>query len=319
MNSDSNNNETNFENLQNSEINSTINSEINKLETSNSQTNSPENSQNLSQTISQFQTISQNISQEKTPKLEFTVAIVVPTYNEKGNIKELLGQVQEVVESNQIPTLLLVMDDNSPDGTAGIVQSFIEQNQSKFLKVELKVRPGKMGLSSAYKQGFGYILENFDCQFLMEMDADLSHKPLYIPKFIAQSKLGFQAVFGSRYVEGGGVENWGWLRRKISYFGSLYTRTILGFPIRDFTGGYNFFERSVFQNLKMDEIMAEGYLFNIEIKYRVASLGYKFSEVPIIFPDRTAGKSKFSKKIVWEAIVGVWKLRNQKIEKVVNL
>ena len=253
------------------------------------------------------------------PKPKFQLAIVVPTYNEKGNISELLGQVQNVVEKNQIQTLLLVMDDNSPDGTALIVQDFIDINESEFLKVELKVRAGKMGLSSAYKQGFGYILASFDCQFLMEMDADLSHKPLYIPQFIKKAQSGFQAVFGSRSIAGGGVENWGWLRRKISYFGSFYTRTILGFPIQDFTGGYNFFAREVFENIKMDEIMAEGYLFNIEIKYRVASLGYKFCEVPIIFPDRTAGKSKFSKKIVWEAIVGVWKLRNQKIEKVVNL
>jgi dolichol-phosphate mannosyltransferase len=270
----------------------------------NSPINSPINEQNLT-----------NSPENNNFKPNFDLAIVVPTYNEKGNINELLGQVQEVVENNKIKTLVLVMDDNSPDGTSQIVESFITKNQSPFLTVQIKVRPGKMGLSSAYKQGFSYILANYKSQYLMEMDADLSHKPMYIPQFIAQAKLGFQAVFGSRYVAGGGVENWGWLRRKISFFGSLYTRTILGLPIRDFTGGYNFFAAEIFDKLELDSILAEGYLFNIEIKYRLAKLGYKFCEVPIIFPDRTAGKSKFSKQIILEAVLGVWKLRGQKIEK----
>jgi len=214
------------------------------------------------------------------------------------------------VESEKIACTALIMDDNSPDGTAQVVTNFIKENQSIYLELELKVRPGKMGLSSAYKQGFEYLKNGVE--YLLSMDADLSHDPKYIPNFLNEAKKGYDLVIGSRYVNGGGVVNWGPVRKFISRFGSFYAGLILGGKINDYTGGYNFYKSSLFNSLDINRIQAQGYLFQIEMKYSFFKMGKKITEIPIIFHDRVDGKSKLSKSIVFEAFFGVPKLKFKK-------
>jgi dolichol-phosphate mannosyltransferase len=238
---------------------------------------------------------------------EYKLGIVVPTYNEKENILELLEKIQAQTDQNQIKTLVLIMDDNSPDGTAQVAQEYAKSLRSDFLRVLVHVRSGKQGLASAYKQGFAKIKDQVE--YLLEMDADLSHQPKYFPEFVKLADSGYDLVIGSRYVSGGGVENWTWDRKLISRLGSLYAWMILWVNISDFTGGYNLYRAGVFDKLAIDSIQAQGYLFQIELKYKTARLGYKFTESPIIFPDRSRGQSKLSVSIFWEALFGVVKLR----------
>lgn len=221
--------------------------------------------------------------------------IIIPTYNEKENIEELIGEIFKVVPSVNI----MVMDDNSPDGTADIVRK-IQANNSQ---VHLTVREKKMGLASAYITGFKWGLENgFD--WFYEMDADFSHKPQYLLDF-ESSKPEYDFLVGSRYIKGGGVVNWPLSRRFISIGGSIYAKTILGAPLHDLTGGFNCWSREVLEAINLDTIRSEGYSFQIEMKYRAYRKGFKYKEIPIIFEDRTAGKSKMSKKIVIEAMYKV--------------
>ncbi len=238
---------------------------------------------------------------------EFKLGIVVPTYNEKDNILELLEQIKEQVEIHDIQTLVLVMDDNSPDGTANLVKLHAARLQAERLKIEVNVRPGKEGLASAYKQAFSKIKNRVE--FLLEMDADLSHQPKYFPKFISLAETGFDLVIGSRYVSGGGVEDWTWDRKLISRLGSFYSNLILWSNIQDFTGGYNLYRSSIFDKLNINSLKAEGYLFQIELKYRTKKLGFNVVESPIVFSDRSRGQSKMSRGIFWEAFIGVVKLR----------
>jgi dolichol-phosphate mannosyltransferase len=238
------------------------------------------------------------------------LGIVIPTYNEKDNIIDLLGQIQQEVETNRIRTLVLVMDDSSPDQTGLAVEAFSKELNSEYLTVELKTRPQKSGLASAYKEGFKLLRDRVD--YLMSMDADLSHKPEYLKNFIQEAQNGYDLVIGSRYIQGGGVRNWNLTRKFISKFGSFYARTILGVNIHDFTGGYNLYRSEIFRYVPLESIKADGFLFQIEMKYRLAKKTYKFIEIPIIFPDRTKGKSKMSKKIALEALLGVWRLKFSK-------
>ena len=239
------------------------------------------------------------------------LGIIVPTYKEKDNIENLLNRIKTEVEKYSIPTIVQIMDDSSPDGTADIVNGLIPKLNSELLEVRIKVRPGKMGLASAYTQGFELLRK--DCQYLCEMDADLSHQPEYLHVFIAKMDAGMDLVIGSRYVKGGGVENWGIHRKLISNGGSIYCQAILGIPIHDWTGGYNMYRSTVFDTIRIDKIVAEGYLFQVELKFKTVKSGFKWSESPIIFPDRSAGHSKFDKSIMLEAMTGVWKLKNLEI------
>ena len=238
---------------------------------------------------------------------KYQLGIVIPTYNESENIADLLYKIAEEVKIAEISTLVLVMDDNSPDGTSAIVQDLSSKISSSNFQVEIKVRPKKMGLASAYIQGFNQIMQRVE--FLQEMDADFSHNPKYLKELVTQAKLWCDFVIGSRNIPGGGVEGWGPVRNLISKLGSLYAKLILGVNINDFTGGFNLYKAEVFQKLDLNSIKAEGYLFQIEMKYRAAKLGFKFTEVPILFVDRQKGKSKFNNKIVLEALLGVIRLR----------
>ena len=235
------------------------------------------------------------------------LGIVVPTYNEKDNISDLLNLIKENVAKLDAKTTVLVMDDSSPDGTADIVGQLQTKLNGKNFEIKLKVREGKQGLATAYTQGFAIIQPDVD--YLMSMDADLSHQSKYIKNFLAKAKEGFDLIIGSRYIQGGGVIDWGVVRKLISKMGSLYSKTILGVKINDFTGGYNMYKSELLNKKFLDGVKARGYLFQIEMKYRLAKQGVKFAENPIIFPDRTKGQSKISKKIIIEAFLGVWKLK----------
>lgn len=225
--------------------------------------------------------------------------VIIPTYNEKENIAEIVPAIFA-----KAPTVhILVVDDNSPDGTAQVVKTM----QQDYPNLHLLSRAGKEGLGRAYIAGFQWALER-GYEFVVEMDADFSHRPEDLVELL---KAGESAdyVIGSRYTAGGGTQNWTWSRKLISRGGSLYSRLILGFPIRDWTGGFNGWKAEVLRALDLPTIRSNGYSFQIELKYKAAKRGFKFREVPILFMDRKAGQSKMSGKIVVEAFYRVWQIR----------
>ncbi len=227
------------------------------------------------------------------------VLVVIPTYNEAENIEEIIKKSLSVSPNVEI----LVVDDGSPDGTGDIVDKISKENP----RVHLLRRPGKMGLGSAYVTGFKYALEN-GYEWVIEMDADFSHDPKDIPRFLELAKEN-DLVIGSRYTNGISVVNWPIKRLLLSYFANVYARIVTGVPIKDFTGGFKCFKRRVLEAIDLDGIMSDGYAFQIEMNYHAWKKGFKVKEMPIIFVERRAGKSKMSKRIIWEALWLVWKLR----------
>ncbi|MCG6911981.1 MAG: polyprenol monophosphomannose synthase [Deltaproteobacteria bacterium] len=230
--------------------------------------------------------------------------IVIPTYNEFPNVEKVIRKTfSETTGFNRVH--ILVVDDNSPDGTAGKVQDM--QTTDYGAALFLLRRTAKSGLGTAYIDGFNWgLARGYD--IFVEMDADLSHHPRYLAAMIEKTK-NADFIVGSRYVKGGGVTGWGPKRKLISSFGSLYARTILNLPIRDLTGGFNVWKREVLESIGLKNIRSEGYAFQIELKYRAFAHGFSLLEYPIIFEDRRQGKSKMSRKIVLEAIFRVWQLR----------
>ena len=231
--------------------------------------------------------------------------ILIPTYNEKDNVNEIVNLIYENLKNLWEITSILFIDDNSPDGT--VVEIINISKRFENGKINLIKRPGKLGLGSAYIEGFKWGIKN-NFNYILQMDADLSHNPFYINEIFKECK-NFDFIIGSRYVIGGGVKNWGIFRKLLSRGGSLYSKIILGCPINDLTGGFNLWKRNVLENLNLDKIISNGYSFQIEMKYRAYKKGFSFKEVPIIFDDRTKGKSKMSRKIFLEAVINVWKLR----------
>ena len=228
------------------------------------------------------------------------VLVIVPTYNERENLPQIVAAVHEHLPEADV----LVVDDNSPDGTGAVADELAARDG----KVHVLHRPGKQGLGTAYVAGFKWALAR-DYQFLFEMDCDFSHDPKYLPIMLARARAGADLVLGSRYVDGGGTVNWGPMRKFISRGGSLYARTILGVGVRDLTGGFKCFRRATLEKLDLDSVSAQGYGFQIEMTYRAVKHGLRVEEVPIIFVDRRVGQSKMSKKIFLEAFTLVWKLR----------
>lgn len=226
--------------------------------------------------------------------------IVIPTYNEATNIAFLMEKIHQIVKEAHI----LVVDDNSPDGTAQIVQQCQKKNSHSIFLLQ---RTAKNGLGKAYLAGFAWALTH-DYENIIQMDADFSHDPKVLLLFLHSLK-HYDFVIGSRYVQGGGTENWSLFRKCISKFGSFYARFILQVPIRDFTGGFNAWKRKVLKQLSLGDIQSQGYSFQIELKYKAYSAGFQYVEVPIRFQERLSGQSKMSFKIVWEAIRAVWSLR----------
>ena len=234
--------------------------------------------------------------------------IVIPTYNEIQNLKGLLENVFKVVDAKahlyDVSLVnVLVVDDNSPDGTGKLADELSKKDS----RIQVLHRTQKNGLGKAYVAGFAWGLDRgFDA--ICEMDADFSHNPVYLPEFWRLLK-EYDVVVGSRYVPGGGVRNWGLSRKIISRGGSLYARAILGMPMNDMTGGYNAWRRKVLEDVDISALRSEGYAFQIELKWRAWKKGFKLTEFPILFEDRTAGKSKMSKRIVVEAMMRVAGMR----------
>ena len=225
--------------------------------------------------------------------------IAIPTYNERENIVTLVEQIQSVVPSVDI----LIIDDNSPDGTGKVADDLAAQNRS----VHVMHRPGKMGLGTAYIAGFRYAIEQgYDLVF--EMDADFSHNPAYLPQFLELAE-NADLVIGSRYIEGGGTPNWAPLRKFISGGGNIFARAVLGIPVHDCTGGYRCYRTAALRTLNLNAIRAQGYAFQVEMAYNFWKSGFRIRETPIIFEDRRVGASKMSRKIFIEAFL--WVLRTR--------
>jgi len=235
--------------------------------------------------------------------LTMKILIVIPTYNESQNIEKLIGSIFSI-SKNGLDIHILVVDDNSPDGTAEIVTKIKKAYPHR---LNLLLRDRKLGLGTAYISGFIWGLER-RYQLFVEMDADFSHNPHYLPQMINKIN-SHDFIIASRYIKGGGVKGWGFFRKTISRFGSIYAKTILGIPINDFTGGYNIWKREVLNGIDLGKVKSEGYSFQIELKYRAHMRGFRFVEFPIIFEDRFQGKSKMSKRIILEALYRVWQLK----------
>jgi len=233
-----------------------------------------------------------------------TALVIVPTYNEVNNLRLILPQILE-----QDPRLeILIVDDNSPDGTGALADEIATREP----RVHVLHRPSKLGLGTAYRVGFRWALERA-YEYVLEMDADFSHDPKHIPQFLAAAESA-DLVLGSRYLGGRvTVVNWPMPRLLLSYFANIYARVVTGVRLHDATGGFKCFRRRVLEAIDLDATQSNGYAFQIEMSVRAARRGFRITEIPIVFVDRTDGVSKMSGAIVREAIWVVWRLRMQSL------
>jgi len=225
--------------------------------------------------------------------------LCLPTYDERENLAPMIEAILAVVPQVEV----LVIDDNSPDGTGRLA----DEIAAREARVKVLHRAGKEGLGRAYLAGFAWALAR-DYGLVLEMDCDFSHDPSYLPGMLAAAEEA-DLVLGSRYVKGGGTVNWGLVRKLISRGGSFYARTILGLRVRDLTGGFKCFRREVLEAIGLDTVECTGYAFQIELTYRAARRNFTIREIPIVFADRRVGHSKMSRRIVLEAIRKVWSIR----------
>jgi len=226
--------------------------------------------------------------------------IVIPTYNERENI----GTIVPAVLAADPGIEVLVVDDDSPDGTGKIADRLAAETG----RVHVIHREGKLGLGSAYIRGFTWALENTDASYVFEMDADFSHDPAALPEFLETIR-DHDLVIGSRYLRGITVVNWPLRRLILSCGANIYTRVVTGLPLKDATGGFKCFRREVLERLPLETIRSDGYSFQIEMNFLSWKMGFRIKEIPIIFVDRRVGVSKMSWKIIWEAVFMVWRLR----------
>lgn len=233
------------------------------------------------------------------------ILVIIPTYNERDNIRDIVPIVLSKADNIDV----LVVDDNSPDGTQEEVRKLMEVTS----RVNLIARPGKMGLGTAYVEGFRFALEN-GYELIIEMDADFSHNPDDLARLIEESKKA-DLVIGSRYVDGVSVVNWPLKRLLLSYFANLYARIVTGVPVRDLTAGFKCFHRRVLESIDLSKIHSDGYAFQIEMNFYAHENGFKIVEIPIIFIERRLGVSKMSKRIIKEAFFLVLLLRLKKIRR----
>ncbi|MCK6576972.1 MAG: polyprenol monophosphomannose synthase [Anaerolineae bacterium] len=231
------------------------------------------------------------------------VMVVLPTYNEAENLPLMLDALLNLPE---VALRVLVVDDNSPDGTGRIADEAAQRNPQR---VAVLHRTEKNGLGPAYIAGFRRAIE-LGAQYIIQMDADFSHQPSYIPQLIAKLESGYDLVIGSRFVQGGGVDKtWSFFRKLLSWFANgVYVRLLLGIPISDSTAGYRIWRRETLIGMGLERISANGYVFQVEMAYVAQRLGYRLTEIPIYFPDRERGKSKMGSHIIFEAAVRVWQL-----------
>ena len=228
--------------------------------------------------------------------------IIIPTYNERENIEALIKNIKALGLGADLG--ILVVDDNSPDGTGKYVEALAKSDDH----VHVIHRPSKLGLGSAYIAGFMWALARPDVKYVFEMDADFSHDPGAIPHFLREIEKA-DVVLGSRYLNGVTVVNWPLSRLILSIGANIYTRIVTGMPLKDATGGFKCFRREVLESLPLRRIKSDGYCFQIEVNFLTWKKGFRIKEIPIVFADRTAGASKMSRRIVWEAAFLVWKLR----------
>ena len=231
------------------------------------------------------------------------LAVCLPTYNERENVEAVVRALGSVFAASGLDGSVLVVDDGSPDGTGAIADGLA----AELPWVSVLHRGRKEGLGPAYLAGFRRVLSE-GAELVMEMDADFSHDPADVPRLVAATS-DADVVIGSRYVPGGGVRNWGLVRRAVSRAGCLYAQALLGLPVRDSTAGFKVFRRKVLETLPLDRIDSKGYAFQVETTYRALRAGFRVAEVPITFVDRETGSSKMSRAIVAEAAVKVPALR----------
>jgi dolichol-phosphate mannosyltransferase len=233
------------------------------------------------------------------------VMVVIPTYNEAENLPTMIGELLSL----GLPGLrILIVDDNSPDGTGRAADELAQQYPDR---VHVMHRPGKLGLGTAYIAGFKYALQQ-GAEFIVQMDADFSHSPAYIPQFLAAAE-EYDVVVGSRYVAGGSLdERWGWGRYFLSWWAnSIYTRLLLGLQVKDVTAGFKCWRRTTLEGIGLDRVCSNGYVFQVEMAYLTEKLGYRVYELPIHFEDRRIGQSKMTTRVKAEAALRTWKIRQQ--------
>ena len=230
------------------------------------------------------------------------VWLVLPTFNEAENVEAIVAAARANLPAG---AHILVVDDGSPDGTGELADAIAVEHD----EVEVLHRPVKEGLGPAYVAGFRHALER-GARLLAQMDADFSHDPADLPRLLAAAREG-DLVIGSRYVEGGGVSDWGPLRRAISWGGSAYARAVLRVGVSDLTGGFKVVRREVLEAIDLGSIASLGYAFQVEVTYRALRAGFRVVEVPIVFRDRRVGQSKMTREIVWEAALGVPRMRQR--------
>tara|TARA_B100000315_G_scaffold257604_1_gene306987 strand:+ start:20170 stop:20886 length:717 start_codon:yes stop_codon:yes gene_type:complete len=231
------------------------------------------------------------------------IIIITPTYNERQNIGELVEKVFKINPDYH----LLVVDDNSPDGTADYTRDL----QKRYDRLHLIEREGKLGLGTAYIRGFRYAIQN-GFGAIVQIDADMSHNPGDIPEMV-RGLANNDLILGSRYCDGVSVVKWPIRRLILSYGANLYTRIVTGMPLTDATSGFKCWKKEVLESLDLDKVRSRGYSFQIEMNFRTWHKGYKIKEIPIIFIDRTIGESKMNRSIVFEAVFMVWRLKIWKI------
>lgn len=228
--------------------------------------------------------------------------VIIPTYNERENVRAII----EAALGQQPALDVLVIDDNSPDGTASIVQAMIQEHPGR---VNLVQRPGKQGLGTAYIEGFRWALAREQYRYVFEMDADFSHNPDDLPRLRQACVEGADMAVGSRYVSGVNVVNWPMGRVLMSFYASRYVALVTGMPVRDATAGFVCYTRRALQALDLDHVRFKGYAFQIEMKFTLHILGFRIAEVPIVFTNRVLGTSKMNSGIFGEALFGVIKLK----------
>jgi dolichol-phosphate mannosyltransferase len=240
------------------------------------------------------------------------LAIAMPTYNEAKNIAKMVRKIKDVTQSSILSCTVLIIDDNSPDGTGGIADKLATDESNSVFKVQVLHRQTKQGLGKAYIAGFRKLLEgNFT--HIMQLDADLSHDPKYIPQFIqAGSKADF--IVGSRYIHAGGTPDWSLRRKLLSLFGNIYAKAFLGNKIHDYTGGFNLFSTKLLKKINPDSIEADGYGFMIELKYLALNHCENIIEIPIVFVERQHGVSKIPKNTILKNLLLVPKLALSRVK-----
>jgi dolichol-phosphate mannosyltransferase len=234
---------------------------------------------------------------------EARAMVVIPTYNEADNLPPLTAELLAL----DLPNLeILIVDDHSPDGTGQVAEDLARQYPHRFHVLH---RSGKLGLGTAYLAGFGYALDH-GADYVVQMDADFSHSPAYIPRFL-EAMEDYDVAIGSRYVAGGGLdERWGWGRYLLSWWAnSVYTRLILGLRVKDATAGFKCWRRATLEGIGLDRVRSNGYVFQVEMAFLTEKLGYRFFEIPIYFEDRRIGRSKMTAPVKLEAALRTWQIR----------